>query len=268
MALILDASFFATVKTLISVHFIATLVVYALIAFLGFSFGKRQLRSLTGRPVLVITAHPDDECMFFAPAILGHTVQRIGNYQSVHLLCLSNGNYYGKGKVREKEILRSCQILGLSVANVTVVNDNQLPDSPTADWKKETLEAHVQNAIEEIQPEVVYSFDGYGVSGHNNHIAVHQCIKNIFSSGNKNLPTGVRAVYFLESVSLWRKYLGVFDLPFTLLSSSHVAVAGPQEIIRAQKAMLAHRSQLEWFRFLYILLSRYMVINSFSVHTL
>jgi N-acetylglucosaminylphosphatidylinositol deacetylase len=37
--------------------------------------------------VLLVTAHPDDEAMFFAPTI--HTLLQQG--ASVHILCLSNG---------------------------------------------------------------------------------------------------------------------------------------------------------------------------------
>ena len=37
---------------------------------------------------LFITAHPDDECMFFAPLILALTAQNRGN---AFLLCLSEG---------------------------------------------------------------------------------------------------------------------------------------------------------------------------------
>lgn len=155
--------------------------------------------------------------------------------------------------------------MGISVEQVTVINDNQLPDSPTEDWKKESIEAHIKNAVEQIRPEVVYTFDDGGVSGHKNHVAVYQSVKNIFSSANRNRPTGVRAICFLQTTSLWRKYLGVLDLPFSFLSASHVVVAGPRDIMCGERAMLAHRSQLEWFRFLYLLFSRYMVINSFSV---
>lgn len=37
--------------------------------------------------VLIVTAHPDDECMFFAPTIM----QLVELHASVHLLCLSQG---------------------------------------------------------------------------------------------------------------------------------------------------------------------------------
>lgn len=42
--------------------------------------------------VLIVTAHPDDECMFFAPTI----IQLVELHASVHLLCLSQGTTRGK----------------------------------------------------------------------------------------------------------------------------------------------------------------------------
>ena len=41
-----------------------------------------------------MTAHPDDECMFFGPTLC-HLADR--NIQA-KVLCLSTGNFYGKGK--------------------------------------------------------------------------------------------------------------------------------------------------------------------------
>ena len=56
-------------------------------------FYRRQLNLQRGkrfefdnRAVLVITAHPDDECMFFSPTILN-----LQQCSTVHLLCLSTG---------------------------------------------------------------------------------------------------------------------------------------------------------------------------------
>ena len=58
------------------------------------------LRDMTGR-ILLITAHPDDECMFFAPTVLslGKSVRA-----ELFLLCLSEGTYtrsvkYGLPKI-------------------------------------------------------------------------------------------------------------------------------------------------------------------------
>lgn len=49
-----------------------------------------QTSDLTGDVrALFLTAHPDDECMFFAPAIL----RLVELNASVHLLCLSQGGF-------------------------------------------------------------------------------------------------------------------------------------------------------------------------------
>lgn len=40
-----------------------------------------------GKNVLFVTAHPDDECMFFAPIIL-----QLARCAQVYLLCICTGN--------------------------------------------------------------------------------------------------------------------------------------------------------------------------------
>ena len=49
--------------------------------------GKRSLK-LEGK-ILLITAHPDDECMFFAPTIISSTLTK--SNVEIFLLCLSEG---------------------------------------------------------------------------------------------------------------------------------------------------------------------------------
>ncbi|XP_058856806.1 uncharacterized protein LOC117430253 isoform X4 [Acipenser ruthenus] len=68
--------------------------------------------------VLFVTAHPDDECMFFAPAIIHFVKLNV----SVYLLCLSAGNYYNQGEIRKKELLKSCGVLGIPAAHLTVID--------------------------------------------------------------------------------------------------------------------------------------------------
>lgn len=52
--------------------------------------GKRSLKVDGQGRVLLITAHPDDECMFFAPAIITLTQANV----EIFLLCLSEGHFY------------------------------------------------------------------------------------------------------------------------------------------------------------------------------
>ena len=68
------------------------LFVVILSSLLIFSY-SRQLRlqknkkyEFYNKTVLVITAHPDDECMFFSPSIL-----KLSRFCTVHVLCLSTG---------------------------------------------------------------------------------------------------------------------------------------------------------------------------------
>jgi N-acetylglucosaminylphosphatidylinositol deacetylase len=39
--------------------------------------------------ILLVTAHPDDECMFFGPTLMNLASKRLKN--QVHVLCLSKG---------------------------------------------------------------------------------------------------------------------------------------------------------------------------------
>jgi N-acetylglucosaminylphosphatidylinositol deacetylase len=64
-------------------------------------------RNIRKHNILYVIAHPDDEAMFFVPSIL--ELRRTNN---LHLLCLSNGNADGLGKIREKELHASCKYLG------------------------------------------------------------------------------------------------------------------------------------------------------------
>lgn len=41
-----------------------------------------------GSKILIVTAHPDDECLFFAPA-----VTEMVHSNSVHILCVTSGEY-------------------------------------------------------------------------------------------------------------------------------------------------------------------------------
>src|SRR5690349_8264962 len=71
---------------------------------------------------LLVTAHPDDEAMFFIPTLqvltakYWYAMSSIRNLilSSVFLLCLSSGNMQGLGEIRKKELQESCRILNIS----------------------------------------------------------------------------------------------------------------------------------------------------------
>ena len=54
---------------------------------------RRQGQLFLSERVLFVTAHPDDECMFFGPAIL--SAARLNRDAPPYLLCLSTGKGEG-----------------------------------------------------------------------------------------------------------------------------------------------------------------------------
>jgi N-acetylglucosaminylphosphatidylinositol deacetylase len=50
----------------------------------------------------------------------------------MHLLCLSNGNFDGLGKIREKELLKAAKYLNFS--EVDILNSEKLQDGMSIIW--------------------------------------------------------------------------------------------------------------------------------------
>ncbi|CAO3634099.1 unnamed protein product [Mucor fragilis] len=72
-------------------------------------------------------------------------------------------------------------------------------------------------------------------------------------------------LYKLSSVSLIRKYIGVFDLMISNDRKSIEMISPPFAYLTTHKAMRQHSSQLVWFRWLYVTFSRYMFINDLMI---
>ena len=130
--------------------------------------------NLDAHKALLVIAHPDDECMFFAPTLSVLTAQHV----QVFVLCLSNGgcgeigswlfflaraarvpfaralqttarrrrkhagNADGLGAVREKELLAACTVLRVrllrAAAAAAVVAAQACPPCPTAQHPSST----------------------------------------------------------------------------------------------------------------------------------
>nr|XP_014349838.1 PREDICTED: N-acetylglucosaminyl-phosphatidylinositol de-N-acetylase [Latimeria chalumnae] len=242
--------------------------------------------------VLLLIAHPDDECMFFCPTLL--TLLRL--HCCVSVLCLSSGNYYGQGEVRKKELLASCGTLGVPETQVTVIDHRDLPDSPAVQWDMQLLSTLVLKHIQDNHIQLVVTFDQGGVSSHANHIALYKSVRSLreacsgvreegclaltavrdcrleasqllvellFRSGK--IREGCR-ILMLETVNIFRKYISILDLPISWFRSHDgIHVLTSQEYKRAKNAMWCHRSQLLWFRHLYLFFSRYMFVNTFHL---
>ncbi|NWU79369.1 PIGL acetylase, partial [Onychorhynchus coronatus] len=162
-----------------------------------------------------------------------------------------SGNYYNQGEIRKKELEQSCCVLGIPASDVTVIDHRDLPDNPAVEWDTLLLATIVLKHIEAKNINLVVTFDAGGVSGHANHVSLYSAVRYRCR------------VLVLESVNLLRKYISFLDVPIScLLPRDALFILTEEETEQAKRAMRCHRSQLLWFRRLYVLLSRYMVVNS------
>ncbi|NXK65896.1 PIGL acetylase, partial [Sylvietta virens] len=178
-----------------------------------------------------------------------------------------SGNYYNQGEIRKKELEQSCCVLGIPASDVTVIDHRDLPDDPAVEWDTQLLATLVLKHIEAKNINLVVTFDAGGVSGHANHISLYSAVRyNVCK-----LPWAAAGslwccwcrVLVLESVNLCRKYISFLDVLIScLLPRDALFILTEEETEQAKRAMRCHRSQLLWFRQLYLLFSRYLVVNS------
>ncbi|KAI8927768.1 putative deacetylase LmbE-like domain-containing protein [Entophlyctis helioformis] len=215
--------------------------------------------------VLFLTAHPDDECMFFAPTLLA-----LAPYADSMCYGRLAGNAEGLGRVREKELVASCIQLGLNPALVSSMNHEQLQDSMSAIWDTQVILSVVQQYMSQHTIDAIITFDAKGISGHTNHRALYHAINAAVRSNAITVPC-----YALKTVPWYRKFSSIIDLAVTFATDSlifgsiavtstrerRLFVSYPSQYLAARNAMFQHKSQMVWFRHLYLAFSRYMIFN-------
>ena len=138
----------------------------------------------------------------------------------------------------------------------------KLRDDPSLRWRDEIVSEVVLHAIESQDIDTVITFDRHGVSGHKNHCALYTAMA--FLCLENRIPRTCR-VFALRSVNILRKYSSILDVPMSfLLTPSAAYVASPNRWLQLREAMKGHESQYVWFRKLYMLFSRYVLINTFD----
>ncbi|CAK7233992.1 hypothetical protein SEUCBS140593_008787 [Sporothrix eucalyptigena] len=247
--------------------------------------------------LLVVTAHPDDECLFFAPSILGVLDRNRGVHGS--LLSMSTGNNYGIGDLRKKELTGSCAALQIDPARCIALDHPDLQDNPTVWWDTALVQTIVQEYIAKWDIDAILTFDAGGVSGHINHRAVSAAISELIASSPASPKTPV--AYMIVTTPLWRKYTFLGDLPLTALrftsrilaafffpsrgteavaaaarSTGSPGATASRGVVATSRALVAntwhryqktreafrhHNSQYTWDRHLYMIVSRYVWFN-------
>lgn len=243
--------------------------------------------TLQNKRICLLIAHPDDEAMFFAPAVLSLTRPELGNH--LKILCLSSGNADGLGEVRKKELVKSGMQLGLrNTSDVLVLDDPQFPDSMIATWDAKAISTLLTSTFAprmakisakskpETNIDVLITFDRGGISSHPNHISLYHGAVTFIRTVMQHHAGWDPAIklYTLTSVNIFRKYISVLDSPLLIIKtifqkkegqpypSPLLTVSGFRDYRKAQLAMTkAHESQMRWFRWGWIGVARYMVIN-------
>ncbi|PHJ20719.1 n-acetylglucosaminylphosphatidylinositol deacetylase [Cystoisospora suis] len=127
--------------------------------------------------IALLTAHPDDEVMFFSPLL--SLLRQFSKTFQVYVLCLSTGNAYGLGRLREQELYRATELYGIPRENVEIVNDEEnLSDGLTL-WSADLVAEHIDKFLTKHSISSVFSFDEAGVSRHPNHISVYRGIRRV-----------------------------------------------------------------------------------------
>ena len=137
----------------------------------------------------------------------------------------------------------------------------KLQDGMDIEWPFEIIAKIVKEYLEKYQDiGGIVTFDEYGVSGHVNHRALFGALK---STGKK---LGV-PLYKLKSISVVTKFTFFFGAFIRYLvaslgmtSNSHF-FASLDHYFKGRAAMFQHKSQLVWFRYLYLISSQYMIYN-------
>lgn len=152
--------------------------------------------------------------------------------------------------------------------------------------KSSTKQQKQQQEAPTATIDALITFDASGVSSHPNHISLYHGARTFIQTISRAGWASPVDLYTLTSVPVYRKYAGFVDALSTLLavllggaglrrrsdrgnpsvlvsmSSLHSGGGARESYGAARRAMTdAHQSQMVWFRWGWIALSRYMYIN-------
>ena len=194
---------------------------------------------------LLVISHPDDESMFFLPTICSILNNHQNNNDVLDILCLSNGNYDGLGKQREKELIQAIRCLkkkytsNKSTTTTTtiglhILNLEKLQDGPKNHWDHNLLSQvifkHVETKMTDPKKDtnespnnnlIIITFDQYGISNHPNHIDTHYGVRTFIQQQQQQQLQNNTSICAWELVTVptlpFIKYVPIFVLIHMLI---------------------------------------------------
>lgn len=191
-----------------------------------------------------IFAHPDDEAI-----IAGGTLRLLADLGwETHLICATKGeastaydrNYVkfeDLGPVREKELLKAAEILGIQQVHFLDYMDATLE---TQD-ENEAVE-RIAGLLNELQPELIYTFEENGISHHPDHKTVHRWVMKLLKEGK--LAYEPKAIY-LATIDNRAGRLKNGKLMGSPIEEITTIIPIEQVAEIKASAILAHRTQLQ-----------------------
>lgn len=204
--------------------------------------------------ILGVWAHPDDETYLTA----GLMAAAVGNGQRVACVTATRGEEgsmdeekwppENMGEVREKELMRSLEITGVSEHTWLDYRDGTLKEVDAAQ-----ATARVRTFIEEIEPDSVFSFGPEGMTGHEDHIATEQWTAAAFEEAAKPgarlywaTATPEWAAEFAPRLDQFNVFFNIDGPPVTPLDELAVYYELPPDMLALKmNAIEAHESQVE-----------------------
>jgi LmbE family N-acetylglucosaminyl deacetylase len=203
--------------------------------------------------VLGVWAHPDDET-YLSAGLMAHAV-RAGS----RVVCLTATRGEGgstdeqrwppetMGEVREAELLRSFEVLG--------VTDHEFLDLPDIDMDTGLPErgaARVLEVVDALRPDTILTFGPDGMTGHRAHMDVSHWATEAFAAA---APPGARLHYATDPPDWAEEFvpeLNRFDVfrpgtpPVTAREDLSIAFDLPEDILELKlRAIQEHTSQVE-----------------------
>lgn len=243
--------------------------------------------------VYFVIGHPDDEVMFFAPALV--EVAKPKHHNHVRLVCFSRGDALdvSMGAIRQQELKNSARILGVKSEDVLVLDTYK--DGMDVHWGAKDVSSSLASIVDlsgDASP-VIITFDSKGVSNHPNHILLFHGCKLYFD--DVILPHALTIpkprLYVLKSLSFWEKYsftlltniellvdyvsrfflsnvlkininISFFD-SFATKQWPSIKIYSDLNMLSLSYAAMAygHFSQMVWFRYGWLVFSRYLTFN-------
>jgi len=187
------------------------------------------------RILLVVLAHPDDESFGLGGTLAKYAAEGA----RVALICATRGEAgiaamspEEAGQVREQELRAAAATLGIAEVRFLGYRDGEL-----AQADPERVVAQLVSAMRDIRPHVVITFGPDGISGHSDHIAIHDLTTQAFDRAGLS----ARLYYVTPSEATWQG-CGVPPSP-AQDGRPVVAVDIGAHLVTKVQAMQCHASQ-------------------------